>query len=348
MSEKWTKFPYLYVMNAANPQLSVILPVRNAAASLARAVESCLTQTFDDVELIIIDNQSEDGTAGVLSNYSDDSRVRLMSCDGGLVQALRAGCDASRAPFLARMDADDVSRPTRFGTQLAFLAKHPDVAVCGCGVQIPNADASNAGMQTYVEWCNHLHAPEDHLRERFIESPMVHPSVVMRREAFEDVGGYADPEWAEDYDLWLRFMDRGYGLAKVPEVLLEWTDGPHRLTRQHPRYAMERFLEAKAAYISRIDAVLANGVTICGAGPIGKRIARLLLGHGVTLHRFMDVNPRRIGRTLCCVPVAAQDDLTYDGSVLLSAVGQPGARDRVRTWVSPYPYREGIDFFCVA
>ena len=88
----------------------------------------------------MIDNQSTDLTAEAVAEWSRDPRLRILSSPGGLVQALQTGCAAARAPWLARMDADDVAHPDRFRVQLDFLRAHPGMAVCGCGVRIPEAE----------------------------------------------------------------------------------------------------------------------------------------------------------------------------------------------------------------
>ena len=85
-------------------------------------------------------------------------------------------------------------------------------------------------------------SPDAIAREIWIESPLAHPSVVMRRTCLERLGGYQDHGWPEDYDLWLRMHLAGERLAKVPEVLLDWREHPARLTRIDSRYAVENFL----------------------------------------------------------------------------------------------------------
>ena len=130
---------------------------------------------------------------------------------------------------------------------------------------------------------------------------------MLRRELLEAAGGYADPPWAEDYDLWLRLLEQGYRLGKVPEVLLDWLDGPNRATRSIERYSIARFQEAKAHYLARIGHVRETGVVLCGAGPTGKDMAARLRRHGIAVHAFLEVNVRQIGNRIGGVPVLASD-----------------------------------------
>jgi hypothetical protein len=211
---------------------------------------------------------------------------------------------------------------------------------------IPNADEDNRGMQQYVDWVNGLKSPEDHFRERFIESPVVHPSILMRREAWERLGPYRRQAWAEDYDAWLRFLEQGGRLGKIPETLYHWTDSPDRLTRQHERYSQSAMLQCKAHFLARAD--VPDPFALCGAGPIGKQLARYLIEQGAEVEAFFEVNARRIGETIAGIQVRSHNELADFKGCVLSAVGVPGGRDRVRSLVSPLGFVEGQDFFCVA
>src|SRR5690606_4095913 len=103
-------------------------------------------------------------------------------------------------------------------------------------------DASPEGLHRYVAWQNGLLTPAEHHRDRFVEATVCHPSVVLRRAALDAVGGYADPPWPEDWDLWLRLHAAGWGIAKVPRVLFRWQHRPRRLTFASPRYAPDRLV----------------------------------------------------------------------------------------------------------
>ena len=207
------------------PQVSIVMPFRNAAATLPEALASVLAQTFRDWELLAVDDHSTDGSAEVLREKAGgDPRVRLLSNEGppGVVGASITAGRAATTGWLARMDADDVSHPERLNRQWAMAGERPELDVIGCAVAIfsPLGD----GMVRHVDWVNTLMEPAQIANARFIENPMVHPSSLMRREAVEDAGGYRDVPWAEDHDLYLRMLERGAVFAKTTETLLEWRD----------------------------------------------------------------------------------------------------------------------------
>jgi glycosyltransferase involved in cell wall biosynthesis len=196
------------------------MPFRDAADTVQEAAASILAQEGVDLELVAIDDGSrDDGPARMRAVHAQDRRVVLVQGEGrGIAAALGAGLRQARGRFIARMDADDVALPKRLATQLGAIARDPRLGALG--TQVAPLGTCGEGMLRYVAWQNALITPEDHARELFVESPLCHPSVVLRREALDDVGGWREGPWAEDYDLWLRLDARGWTLAKLPSVLL--------------------------------------------------------------------------------------------------------------------------------
>ena len=210
---------------------------------------------------------------------------------------------AARAPLIARMDADDVCLPGRLHAQLAFMREHPAIAALGtCVEAFPEAEIEQ-GMRLYVAWQNALLSPEDHRRQLFVEAPLCHPSVMLRRDALHAVGGFRDGGFPEDYDLWLRLDAAGFALAKLPEVLLRWRHHARRATLQDRRYARENFAPLKAPHLAR-RLLARRGRSTCGARAApaacsrarSKRTAR---GRALHRHRPEQDRPARTRRTDC-------------------------------------------------
>ena len=196
------------------------MPVRNALRFLRPAMESILEQSFESFELIVVDDGSTDGTAGALRGYRDP-RVRLLRNEGphGVVQALTVGMAAARGEYVARMDGDDVSHRERLATQVAFLDRERAVALVGtCANAIDEGGVVGGVMRVPTSSAEiHRLLPK---RNTFI-----HPSVLFRRRAVLELGGYQavrpEASMAQDYHLWLRLEER-YPLANLPEVLLDY------------------------------------------------------------------------------------------------------------------------------
>jgi NAD(P)-dependent dehydrogenase (short-subunit alcohol dehydrogenase family) len=265
----------------------------------------------------------------------------------GIVAALNLALAEARASIVARMDADDVAHPRRLEAQLERLRGEPRVDVLGCRVTSAR-DSAGAGMRAYLDWVNDLVDHDAMARSRFVESPIVHPSVAMRAAALDRLGGYRDFDGPEDYELWLRAFDAGLRFAKHPEVLLEWRDSPGRLTRTDARYSAPAFARVKVAALAR-GPLAGRPAVVWGAGPIGKAFARALLDAGQRVAAFVEVDRRKVGQRIHGAPVVGVDQARHvRGALHLGAVGQKGARDRIREAAGQLGLVDGEDFFAVA
>ncbi len=231
------------------PNISVILPVYNAERYLSLAVTSILAQTYRDFECVIVNDGSTDGSEAILRKLAaDDSRIKLISRPNkGFLPTLAEAIAASSAPLIARMDADDISRPDRFAKQVAYLEQHPEVVVLGGAYEL--IDSEGRRLRT-------MHQPLDH--ETLVRTclqgttPLCHPLTMIRRDALDRVGGYdASTFPAEDLDLWLRLSEVGR-LACLPDVLLDYRlhSGSISETKQ------ARQIEAMHAVVARASARL--------------------------------------------------------------------------------------------
>jgi glycosyltransferase involved in cell wall biosynthesis len=332
------------------PIVSILLPVRNEEKFLPAALDSLFRQTLTSWELIAVDDGSTDGTAAILDEASrSDPRVRLLRPSRrGLVEALNAGLYACNSPFVARMDGDDISHPRRLEIQADFLADNPAVGLVACLFRNFPRHHLRAGMLAYEEWQNGLTSHEAILRDLFVESPFVHPSVMFRRDTVLSVGGYRDMGWAEDYDLWLRLASAGTRFARLSQTLFFWRERPERATRTMSEYSAEAFRACKAHHLTKSFLNDAHDVVLAGAGLEGRAWSRTLKKEGIKVVCWLDVDPRKIGRNLHGAPVISHLDMTAgNGTKVLGTVGTRGAREQVRQWAERAGFTEGFDFLFV-
>lgn len=320
------------------PAISVLLPVRDGIEHLDEAMESLLAQTFEDFEVLTVDDGSTDGSVERAQEWAArDSRIRCHSQPAtGIVAALEHGREAACGRYIARMDADDIAHSERFAEQYALMERDPDLAGCGCGVRYFPDDVVRDGARRYEGWLNGLETPEQVAASIFVECPLAHPTFFLRAAALEAVGGYSDPEWPEDYDLVLRMWANGARLASVPRVLHDWREGANRLSRTDSRYSPAAFLSCKVHHMQRTLLADRRSAVVWGAGPVGKTLARALLATGTPIDAFVELAPGKIGQMIHGAPVVdpptALKDLSESlgaGPLHLSAVGQPGARTRI-------------------
>jgi glycosyltransferase involved in cell wall biosynthesis len=214
------------------PRASVILPVFNGSEYLQESIDSILNQTMTDFELIIVDDGSSDGSDLIAKSYKDPRVVFIgLDVNVGLSKALNIGVSHARAPLIARQDQDDLSAPTRLEQQITYLQMHENVVLVGSWAEIVKLSPTG-------EWVTsgfHRHPSSDSsLRFRLLwNNPFVHSSVVFRKSAFEQVGGYCiDPIRGnpEDFELWSRIMNVGR-LSNIPEVLVTYRHSDQGLSK---------------------------------------------------------------------------------------------------------------------
>jgi len=332
------------------PRVSVLLPARNAASTLDACIESLARQTEPRWECVAVDDASTDDTGEKLEAWARlDRRVRVLRGAGrGLVAALELGRAACRAPLVARMDADDWMHRDRLRLQLDVLAREPGLAGVGSHVRLfPRAELTD-GHRRYERWLNSLASPESVARDAFVECPIAHPTLVLRREILDDTG-YRECGWPEDHDLLLRLLGAGHRLAVVPRRLLAWRDHEARLSRRDERYGLARFTACKAEHLTRTLLRDHSEYVLWGYGPTAKAMRKALLALGRSPSHIVELHPRRLGRTIHGAPVIAPDGLpSLDSPRIVVSVSGPKPRAQIRDWMRAHGFDDGGDFVCTA
>jgi glycosyltransferase involved in cell wall biosynthesis len=230
--------------HARRARVSVIMPVYNTAAYLPEALESILSQTYRDFEVIIVDDQSRDQCPAILKKYARrDDRIRLLrnAVNLKLCRTLNRAIEAARGEYLVRMDSDDVSEPERIEKQVAYMDAHTEVGISGGTMQIIDEQGRPLGRRQYA-------LTDAAIRSRlFRYSPFSHPTVIFRRSALERAGVY-DPrfEHAEDYELYFR-LGRVAQFGNLPDVLLQYRRVGTSVTS-----ALTRTMETRTLEIRRL------------------------------------------------------------------------------------------------
>lgn len=228
------------------PLIAVLMPFHNAASHLGPAVDSILGQTEARFELIGLDDGSTDRSAEVFAARAQgDGRLRLVRFPRqGLVATLNAGIGLAEAPYIARMDADDIALPTRFAQQVAFLEQHPECVVLGTSLRELTPDGPGRTIVQPARF-SHRAAPVPQ------EIELAHPTTMIRRAALIRAGGYRGAfEHAEDADLWLRLLEIG-DIANLPEPLLLYRRHAAQVSHRHAALQSFRAGVAKTFAVAR-------------------------------------------------------------------------------------------------
>jgi glycosyltransferase involved in cell wall biosynthesis len=323
-------------------KVSVVMPVYNAESTVFHALESLRAQSFRSMEIIVVNDGSTDGTLEILR--SQPGLKLLDHSHRGIAPALNDGLAAARGDYIARMDADDLCHPERIEKQASFLDAFPNIGIVGCRVGFGGDRERQAGYAAHVDWINSLIEPEEIALNRFVESPFAHPSVLFRRELFEQFGAYRDGPFPEDYELWLRWMANGVKAGKVDEELVVWNDPPDRLSRTDPRYSIDAFYGTKAQYLSQwLEKHNPHHpeVIVWGAGRVTRKRVAILESYGLRITHYIDIKPRRLN---CGTPVIMPDALPDpDTCFVLPMVGKRGAREQIRAILKARGFVEGAN-----
>lgn len=330
------------------PEVSVVLPVFNGARTIARAVRSILDQTLREIELIVVDDGSTDETVAIVRKLRDP-RLRLIQCTHRRVAAAaNTATGLAAGPFIARMDADDFAYPLRLEKQLQLLHEQ-NLDVVGCQVRILNESRHvTRTMRRYERWINEETIGGEQISAlRFVEFPLVNPTILARRSYFEM--GFRDSDLPEDYDLMLRAAAQGMRFGKVDEVLFDWTDHPDRLTRTDSRYTPEAFTRCRRLHLLAGPLRDVSRVDLWGVGRTGKPWLRWLQARNIAVRRGYDINERKVNERIHGVRIGHPTQMpAADGTPLLIAVGAEGARKLILPQILSRGYVSGVDAWFVA
>jgi glycosyltransferase involved in cell wall biosynthesis len=233
--------------------VSIVMPAYNASRFIAHAIESVLAQTWQDFELIVINDGSTDTTLEIAEKYAaQDGRVKVYTQPNlGFAETLHRGFQLAASDWVFRMDADDLMRPNRLERQLAFIAEHPELSVASSLVRHIDNNGRVIGKD------NSRLFTHEAIEKLVAANELIgfcHPAVALRKSAVQAVGGYRKQFWpAEDIDLWSRLAEHGYKMLVQPEYLLDYrmhgssaTISGARLTRTKVRWLKDCMLRRRA------------------------------------------------------------------------------------------------------
>lgn len=285
----------------SSPLISVVLPVYNGEPYLAAAVESILRQDYERFEIVAIDDGSNDLSLDILQRYRKiDNRVRIISRENrGLIATLNEGIALAQGDLIARMDADDISYPTRFSRQVALFAEQPQLAISGTEVD------RLLGNRVVCSRPNPIHQSGDwHILSLFF-TIFLHSTVMYNRKVIPEDMLIYDPSYvhAEDFDLFRRIVGE-FPAAMIDESLVAYRIHDDSVTAKHKRQMRRTHLKIVAenlerqALIDDPDALLDIGATV--APDTVRRAADCMLAiEGKIAERVGTASPSYVEGALC-------------------------------------------------
>ena len=191
-------------METSNPFVSIVIPVHNGEKYIKEAIDSCLEQTYKNIEVIVVDDKSEDDTLKILKGYGEKITVIPVEKQNGLGNVINIGIRASKGKYIARMDADDVMYPTRIEKQVEYLESNSKCVAIGGQIDIIDENSKITGHREYAI------EDRDIKKNRFLFQPFAHPAVTLRKSVVEEIGLYPENMWkVEDVKFFLILSTKG-------------------------------------------------------------------------------------------------------------------------------------------
>jgi len=324
-------------------KLSVLLPFRNADQVLKRAVDSVLNQDCP-CELVLVENQ-ENKSALAMQLAENHPQIKLLhEPQIGIVHALNTGLKNCTGEYIARMDADDEMLPGRLRKQVEFLDANPQIVLVSGQVVYRGDWMTACGFSSYVDQLNSIQTTDEIRKYRFIESPIAHPSVMFRNAAIDRKPLYRKGTFPEDYELWLHWLETyPDGFAKISDEVLVWHDSEQRLSRNHPAYNEEAFMQTRLAYLVRYIKMhhADKAILIAGVGKKARKKIRIMQAAGLRVDAITDLRQRKLDE----LPFFAWDNLPEPGRYfLVSLVSNRGSWREIEAHLLARNYRNEIDF----
>jgi len=282
--------------------VSVILPFFNAEKTLSQAIESIVKQNYNNYELLLINNNSTDGSNKIALEYEKKyPQIKLLhEKKQGVVFASKLGFASSKGKYIARMDSDDIILGQRLLLQATFLDKNTNIQVVSSLVRYSSNFKNTQGFERFVNWSNSIQSTSDIWQNRFVEFPIVNPTLMFRREIAEKYGFYEHGDFPEDYEMFLRWAEKGVKFAKLPQILLQWNDSQSRLTRTHKIYSTDKFYRIKIAYLANwLKETGHTTIAIWGAGRKTRQRSQLIENYGITIDFYIDILPNKTSSKNC-------------------------------------------------
>lgn len=228
--------------------VTAVVPVYGGEQTLAGALRSVLTQSLDELEVIVLDDGSPDASWRIACEIEDDRLITVQHPNRGLAATLNRGVGLAKGRYIARQDQDDLVLAGRLEKQFMFLEAHPDVAMVGTWAQIYSGDIPTE------RYHKHPCSSEVLKLELLFDNPFVHSSMMIRADVLHEVGGYCEDKARqppEDYELWSRIA-RCHRVANLPEVLTVYREIPGSMSRTGPSPFLENVIRIASENLSQV------------------------------------------------------------------------------------------------
>ena len=336
---------------APDPQVSIIMAVKDTEPYLPACLDSIIAQTYTDWELIAVNDHSSDRSPDILREYAaQDARIRVFDSDRpSLIPTLQVAYRHARGTLINRMDSDDRMPKEKLRWLVEAWEPHGKGTIIAGGTEhFVDEGEVGEGFRRYECWLNDLARRQAHYQEIYQECVIPSHSWIIHRDDFEAAGAF-DPEvYPEDYDLCFRFYRQGLRVVGIDRVLHYWRDRSDRISRTWECYQDNRYFDLKLRYFYALDRDFSRPLVLWGAGRNGKDLAKQLLVQGDTFHWVCD-NENKIGKDVYGVRLAHFDAIpTLNRPQIIIVVTSPDGKAEIRKQLRAWGKQLVEDFWFFA
>jgi len=327
--------------------ISILIPFKNTSLFVAECLESIVSQTYTNWELIIIDDHSTDDSYSIVQKFvKKDSRIQLYKNSGnGIIDALQLAFSKSKGSLITRMDSDDIM------TNMKLQCMHDDLMSFGKGhialglVKYFSDDGISDGYSKYEAWLNRLTEKGENYSEIYKECVIASPCWMIYREDFDNCGAFDSDIYPEDYDLVFRFYKLNLKCIPSNNLLHYWRDYNYRTSRTQDNYSHDMMLELKLHYFLELHYNKNKTLVIWGAGHKGKYAANYLLERNINFKWICD-NPKKIGKHIYEQELHNFKHLeTINNAQSIITVANPEAQIEIKSYLKNQNRVPMVDYF---
>jgi glycosyltransferase involved in cell wall biosynthesis len=335
-------------LKGKNITISVLIPFKNEEKYLQACIESVRSQTFRELDIVLVDDHSSDNSHAIAQKHVDeDARIRLFKNRGeGLIDALKTAFDNATGTMISRMDADDENSPFKYEQMMEAWDGRGTVA---CGRVVYDSDnPESSGFHQYGVWLNRVITNPQPWQFIYQECIIPSPSWLIHRQDLIAIGGICAGLYPEDYELAFRMYQANYTIKASRETVHLWRDHPERNSRTNPLYQNNFFPELKAHYFKKLELRNGNKAVVWGAGKRGKQLVKELIALNIE-PLWITNNPNKAGRDIYGIIVQNESAYVPDAQHRIALVmSADDDREEVLTRLNTFGMQKGVHywFFC--
>lgn len=334
-----------------SPLVSIIMAVKDTAPYLPACLDSIIAQTYQNWELVAVNDHSSDDTPAILAAYAkQDTRIRVFHSDRKkLIPTLKYGQKFMQGELINRMDSDDKMPADKLETLVNTWNKYGKGNIIAGGTEhfVDEGEVGD-GFRRYEKWLNKVAKNNLHYLEIYRECVIPSHCWIIHRDDFFAVDAFNPEVYPEDYDLCFRFYKRGLNVIGIDKILHFWRDRSDRISRTWEEYKDNRYFQMKLRYFYELDRDLKRPLVIWGAGRNGKDFAKLVLERESSFHWFCD-NENKIGKDIYGQRLAHYSELeNIENPQIVIVVASPDGQAEIQKYLDTLGKKPRLDYWYFA